>query len=74
VGSPFVHHPTPPHPPTTAPHHHKQVIADFANGEISQAASLFDTETTLDTYMDKSFYKVGGLCRVCMCVHACVIR
>jgi len=22
-----------------------QVIADFANGEISQAASLFDTET-----------------------------
>lgn len=35
-----------------------QVIADFANGEISQAASLFDTEITLDHYLDKSFYKV----------------
>lgn len=35
-----------------------QVIADFADGEISQAASLFDTEITLDQYLDKSFYKV----------------
>ncbi|KAF5835267.1 isoprenoid synthase domain-containing protein [Dunaliella salina] len=38
-----------------------QVIADFANGEISQAASLFDTETTLESYMDKSFYKTASL-------------
>ena len=34
------------------------MIADFANGEISQAASLFDTEITLQQYLDKSFYKV----------------
>lgn len=38
-----------------------QVIADFANGEISQAASLFDTETTLESYLDKSFYKTASL-------------
>ncbi|KAI8472316.1 MAG: chloroplast Clp protease [Monoraphidium minutum] len=38
-----------------------QVIADFANGEISQAASLFDTEVTLETYLDKSFYKTASL-------------
>lgn len=38
-----------------------QVIADFANGEISQAASLFDTEVTLQTYLDKSFYKTASL-------------
>lgn len=38
-----------------------QVIADFANGEISQAASLFDTEITLEQYVDKSFYKTASL-------------
>lgn len=38
-----------------------QVIADFANGEISQAASLFDTEITLEQYLDKSFYKTASL-------------
>jgi len=38
-----------------------QVIADFANGEISQAASLFDTDITMEEYMDKSFYKTASL-------------
>lgn len=38
-----------------------QVIADFADGEISQAASLFDTSLTLDRYLDKSFYKTASL-------------
>lgn len=38
-----------------------QVIADFANGEISQAASLFDTDITMQNYMDKSFYKTASL-------------
>lgn len=38
-----------------------QVIADFANGEISQAMSLFDTELTLQAYLDKSFYKTASL-------------
>jgi all-trans-nonaprenyl-diphosphate synthase len=38
-----------------------QVIADFANGEIAQASSLFDCDVTLETYMDKSFYKTASL-------------
>jgi all-trans-nonaprenyl-diphosphate synthase len=38
-----------------------QVIADFANGEISQATSLFNTEITLAEYTDKSFYKTASL-------------
>jgi all-trans-nonaprenyl-diphosphate synthase len=38
-----------------------QVIADFANGEISQAGSLFNTEVTLEAYTDKSFYKTASL-------------
>ncbi|GLI66167.1 hypothetical protein VaNZ11_009930 [Volvox africanus] len=38
-----------------------QVIADFANGEISQAASLFDTDITLEQYLEKSFYKTASL-------------
>lgn len=38
-----------------------QVIADFANGEISQAGALFDTGLTLQAYMDKSFYKTATL-------------
>ncbi len=38
-----------------------QVIADFADGEISQAASLFDPSFTLEKYLDKSFYKTASL-------------
>eukprot|EP00238_Polyblepharides_amylifera_P009695 CAMPEP_0196579302 /NCGR_PEP_ID=MMETSP1081-20130531/19844_1 /TAXON_ID=36882 /ORGANISM="Pyramimonas amylifera, Strain CCMP720" /LENGTH=349 /DNA_ID=CAMNT_0041898835 /DNA_START=340 /DNA_END=1389 /DNA_ORIENTATION=+ len=38
-----------------------QVIADFANGEIAQAANLFDCDVTLETYMEKSFYKTASL-------------
>lgn len=39
-----------------------QVIADFANGEIAQAAALFDTErASLPSYLDKSFYKTATL-------------
>ena len=38
-----------------------QVIADFANGEISQIGSLFDTTLTLRQYSDKSFYKTATL-------------
>jgi all-trans-nonaprenyl-diphosphate synthase len=38
-----------------------QVIADFADGEITQAASLFDATTTLERYLDKSFYKTASL-------------
>lgn len=38
-----------------------QVIADFADGEISQAASLFDASFTLERYLDKSFYKTASL-------------
>lgn len=38
-----------------------QVIADFANGEISQIGSLFDTGLTLKQYSDKSFYKTATL-------------
>lgn len=38
-----------------------QVIADFANGEISQAANLFDCDVTMEQYMDKSFFKTASL-------------
>ena len=38
-----------------------QVIADFANGEISQATSLFNTELTLEEYTEKSFFKTGKI-------------
>jgi len=38
-----------------------QVIADFADGEIAQAASLFNTEITVESYLDKSFYKTASL-------------
>jgi all-trans-nonaprenyl-diphosphate synthase len=38
-----------------------QVIADFANGEISQAGSLFNTDISLEAYLDKSFYKTASL-------------
>jgi hypothetical protein len=51
---------SPPAPPPARPPC-PQVIADFANGEISQAASLFDTGITLEQYLDKSFYKTASL-------------
>lgn len=38
-----------------------QVIADFANGEISQALRLFDTSVSMAAYMDKSYYKTASL-------------
>lgn len=38
-----------------------QVIADFANGEISQQQKIFDTSITLEEYMDKNFYKTASL-------------
>lgn len=38
-----------------------QVIADFADGEISQAASLFDASVTLERYLEKSFFKTASL-------------
>lgn len=38
-----------------------QVIADFANGEISQQQKVFDSSITLDEYMDKNFYKTASL-------------
>lgn len=38
-----------------------QVISDFANGEITQATSLFDVDITLQKYIDKNFYKTASL-------------
>jgi len=38
-----------------------QVIRDFASGEIKQAQNLFDTEVTLQDYLDKSYYKTASL-------------
>ena len=38
-----------------------QVIADFADGEIAQASSLFDVDITVEKYLDKSFYKTASL-------------
>ena len=38
-----------------------QVIADFANGEISQQQKVFDSSTTFEEYMDKNFYKTASL-------------
>ena len=38
-----------------------QVIADFANGEISQIGSLFDTGLSLQKYSEKSYYKTATL-------------
>ncbi|CAI5463833.1 unnamed protein product [Closterium sp. Yama58-4] len=38
-----------------------QVIADFANGEIQQAASLFDADLTFEQYTEKSFFKTASL-------------
>ena len=38
-----------------------QVIADFASGEISQQEYQYDTELSLQQYLDKSFYKTATL-------------
>ncbi|MCO5595152.1 hypothetical protein L7F22_049190 [Adiantum nelumboides] len=38
-----------------------QVIKDLASGEIKQASSLFDCDTTLQDYLDKSYYKTASL-------------
>jgi len=38
-----------------------QVIADFADGEIAQAASLYNLDLTVEEYLDKSFYKTASL-------------
>ena len=38
-----------------------QVIADFANGEISQLQALFDVDITLEDYLEKSFFKTASL-------------
>lgn len=38
-----------------------QVIADFANGEISQASSLFDPKATMESYLSKSYFKTASL-------------
>lgn len=38
-----------------------QVIADFADGEVGQAAALFDTQVSLEEYMHRSFYKTASL-------------
>ena len=37
------------------------MIADFADGEISQAAALFDTSITFQQYREKSFWKTASL-------------
>ncbi len=45
-----------------------QVIADFADGEISQAANLFDTNITLEKYLEKSHFKTASLiAAACRC-------
>jgi all-trans-nonaprenyl-diphosphate synthase len=38
-----------------------QVIADFADGEINQSQSQFDTDLTIQQYLDKSYYKTATL-------------
>ncbi|BDA39673.1 solanesyl diphosphate synthase [Candidatus Atelocyanobacterium thalassae] len=38
-----------------------EVIRDFAEGEISQGIKRFDTSLTLDSYLDKSYYKTASL-------------
>jgi len=38
-----------------------QVIADFADGEISQASMLFNCDLTLDDYLLKSHHKTASL-------------
>eukprot|EP01024_Parvocaulis_polyphysoides_P019204 TRINITY_DN1865_c1_g1_i2.p1 TRINITY_DN1865_c1_g1~~TRINITY_DN1865_c1_g1_i2.p1 ORF type:complete len:292 (-),score=37.16 TRINITY_DN1865_c1_g1_i2:91-966(-) len=38
-----------------------QVIADYANGEITQEATLFQTEVNIEQYLQRSFYKTSSL-------------
>ena len=38
-----------------------QVIADFADGEISQASALFNTNLSVQDYLEKSHYKTASL-------------
>lgn len=38
-----------------------EVIRDFAEGEILQSINRFDTHLTLETYLEKSFYKTASL-------------
>jgi all-trans-nonaprenyl-diphosphate synthase len=38
-----------------------EVIKDLAEGEIQQGFSSFDTELTLDSYLEKSYYKTASL-------------
>lgn len=38
-----------------------QVLMDFAVGEIQQGRSRFSTEITLETYLQKSYYKTASL-------------
>jgi all-trans-nonaprenyl-diphosphate synthase len=37
------------------------VIKDLAEGEIQQGFSSFDTELTLESYLEKSYYKTASL-------------
>ncbi len=38
-----------------------EVIRDFAEGEIQQGLSCFDTDVTLETYLQKSYFKTASL-------------
>jgi all-trans-nonaprenyl-diphosphate synthase len=38
-----------------------EVIKDFAEGEIQQGMNAFDVTQTLDTYLQKSYYKTASL-------------
>lgn len=38
-----------------------EVIRDFAEGEILQSLSSFDTNISLETYLNKSYYKTASL-------------
>jgi len=38
-----------------------EVIRDFAEGEILQGVNRFDTSLSLETYIDKSYYKTASL-------------
>ncbi len=38
-----------------------EVIKDFAEGEIQQGLNCFDTTVTLESYLEKSYYKTASL-------------
>jgi all-trans-nonaprenyl-diphosphate synthase len=38
-----------------------EVIRDFAEGEIQQGINCFDTSLSLETYLEKSYYKTASL-------------